>query len=98
MIPILNREREQIATMRESLKAKPTLICEALNGLEEMEGEVLGGKGISMDLLHRRLGHTSQGGMDVRYSATYLYIIKDNSLVGQSCHLRLPNNWRVLLC
>ena len=34
----------------------------------------------------------------VRYSATYLYIIKDNSLVGQSCHLRLPNNWRVLLC
>ena len=34
----------------------------------------------------------------VRYSATYLYIIKDNSLVGQSCHLRLPKNWRVLLC
>ena len=34
----------------------------------------------------------------VRHSATYLYIIKDNNLVGQSCHLRLPNNWRVLLC
>ena len=64
VIPILNREGEQIATMRESLKAKPTLICEALNGPEEMEGEVLGGKGISMELLHRRLGHTSQGGME----------------------------------
>ena len=34
----------------------------------------------------------------VRSSATYFYIIKDNSLVGQSCHSRLPNNWRVLLC
>ena len=50
-IPIVNREGEQIATMRESLKAKPTLICEALNGPEKMEGEVLGGKGISMELL-----------------------------------------------
>ena len=29
-----------------------------------MEGEVLGGKGISMELLHKRLGHTSQGGME----------------------------------
>ena len=36
----------------------------SLNGPEEMEGEVLGGKGISMELLHRRLGHTSQGGME----------------------------------
>ena len=63
-IPILNREGEQKATMRESLKARPTLICEGLNGPEEMEGEVLGGKGISMELLHRRLGHTSQGGME----------------------------------
>ena len=63
-IPILNREGEQIATMQESLKARPTLICKGLNIREEMEGEVLGGKGISMELLHKRLGHTSQGGME----------------------------------
>ena len=63
-IPILNREGEQIATMRESLKARPTLVCKGLNEHEEMEGEVLGGKGISMELLHKRLGHTSQGGME----------------------------------
>ena len=29
-----------------------------------MEGEVLGGKGVQMDLLHRRLGHTSQSVME----------------------------------
>ena len=63
-IPIVNRVGEQIATMRESLKARPTLVCERLNGLEEMEGEILGGKGISMELLHKRLGHTSQSGME----------------------------------
>ena len=63
-IPILNREGEQIATMRESLKARPTLVCGGLNVPEEMEGEVLGGKVISMELLHKRLGHTSQGGME----------------------------------
>ena len=63
-IPILNREGEQIATMQESLKARPTLVCKGLNDGGEMEGEVLGGKGISMELLHKRLGHTSQGGME----------------------------------
>ena len=62
-IPILNREGEQIATMQESLKARPALVCKGLNDGREMEGEVLGGKGISMELLHKRLGHTSQGGM-----------------------------------
>ena len=45
--------------MRETAKARPTLtrvdVSEA-----EMEGEVLGAKGVHMDLLHRRLGHTSQ--------------------------------------
>ena len=50
--------------MQESLKARPTLICKGLNDGEEMEGEVLGAKGISMELLHKRLGHTSQGGME----------------------------------
>ena len=29
-----------------------------------MEGEVLGGKGISMELLHKRLRHTSHRGME----------------------------------
>ena len=38
--------------------------CKGLNEHEGMEGEVLGGKGISMELLHKRLGHTSQGGME----------------------------------
>ena len=50
--------------MRESLKARPTLVCKGLNEHEEIEGEVLGGKGISMELLHKRLQHTSQGGME----------------------------------
>ena len=51
--------------------------------------------------LNQLQGELTVGGpsvLFVRYSATCLYIIKDNSLVGQSCHLRLPNNWRVLLC
>ena len=64
VIPIYNREGQQIATMRETLKARPALVCDRLNGVERMEGEVLGGKGISMELLHKRLGHTSQGGME----------------------------------
>ena len=50
--------------MQESLKARPTLVCKGLNDGGEMEGEVLGVKGISMELLHKRLGHTSQGGME----------------------------------
>ena len=51
--------------MRESLAiARPTLVCDGLNGVEKMEGEVRGGKGISMEMLHKRLGHTSQGGME----------------------------------
>ena len=64
-IPILNKKGVQIATMRETKKARPTLICTRLHGadthgVEGLEGEVLGGKGVQMDLLHRRLGHTSQ--------------------------------------
>ena len=64
LIPILNKEGQQIATMRETLKGRPTLVCLELNVPGEMKGEVLGGKGISMELLHKRLGHTSQGGME----------------------------------
>ena len=50
--------------MRETTKARPTLICtrlyEAHSHESDMEGEVLGGKGVRMELLHKRLGHTSQ--------------------------------------
>ena len=50
--------------MRETSKARPTLICTRLQGADaegsDMEGEVLGGKGVQMELLHKRLGHTSQ--------------------------------------
>ena len=63
-IPILNEGGEKIATMRASVKARPTLVCEGVNKDEEMEGEALGGKDISMELLHKRLGHTSQRGME----------------------------------
>ena len=63
-IPILNKCGEQIATMRETKKARPTLICSRVKEAEvgecDLEAEVLGGKGIQMELLHRRLGHTSQ--------------------------------------
>ena len=64
VISIYNREGKQIATMRETLRARPTLVCDRLNGVEKMKGEVFGRKGISMELLHKRLGHTSQGGME----------------------------------
>ena len=61
MIPILNKHGVQIATMREISKARPTLICtRAKEFQEELEREVLGAKGIQMELLHKRLGHTSQ--------------------------------------
>lgn len=70
VIQILNREGDQIATMKETTRARPTLICKRLKdvegngGGEETEAEVLGGKGIQMELLHRRLGHTSQSVID----------------------------------
>ena len=64
MIQILNRKGNQIALMRETSKARPTLICKRVKEVEEMEGEVLGGKGIQMELMHERLGHTSQSGME----------------------------------
>ena len=70
VIQIFNRAGKQIATMRETAKARPTLICERLKETDENEGgveaeaEVLGGKGIQMELLHRRLGHTSQSVID----------------------------------
>ena len=70
VIQIFNRAGEQIATMKETVRARPTLICERLREADENEGgeevgaEVLGGKGIQMELLHRRLGHTSQSVID----------------------------------
>ena len=70
VIPIFNREGEQIATMKETVRARPTLICERLKYADEnedggeVEAEVLGGKGIQIELLHRRLGHTSQSVID----------------------------------
>ena len=64
VIPILNRAGNQIATMRETRKARPTLICTRLKEGESekgvIEAEILGGKGVNMELLHKRLGHTSQ--------------------------------------
>ena len=57
VIQIFNRAGEQIATMKETVRARPTLICERLKGSDENEGggeakaEVLGGKGIQMELL-----------------------------------------------
>ena len=70
VIQIFNRAGEQIATMKETVRARPTLICERLKesdenkGGDESEAEVLGGKGIQMELLHKRLGHTSQSVID----------------------------------
>ena len=51
--------------MRETARARPTLICRRGKEYEgDMEGEVLGAKGVEMDLLHKRLGHTSLSVMD----------------------------------
>ena len=50
--------------MEETIKGKPTLICKKLNGREELEGMVLGVKGFQMELMHKRLGHTSLSGME----------------------------------
>lgn len=63
VIPILNSMGVQIATMRETKKARPTLICSRVKEIEIDEcvgAEVLGAKGVSMELLHKRLGHTSE--------------------------------------
>ena len=60
VIPILNKQGKQIATMKETAKARPTLICTRVKeAQEEMEGDILGAKGVQMELLHKRLGHTS---------------------------------------
>ena len=46
--------------MKETTRARPTLICERFKEVEENEGgdeaeaKVLGGKGIQMELLHKR--------------------------------------------
>ena len=52
--------------LQETWKARPKLICERFEEGSEggMEGEVVGAKGIQMELLHKRLGHTSQSGME----------------------------------
>lgn len=65
-IPIYDKMGRQIATMEESSKARPTLMCEVARhgGEKEVEGEVLGAKGIDIGLLHKRLGHTSRGGLE----------------------------------
>ena len=64
VIPILNKEEVQIATMRETAKARPILIFTRLQGADaegsDMEGEILGGKRVQMELFQKRLGHTSQ--------------------------------------
>ena len=47
VITILNSDGKQIATMRETAKARPTLICTRMEECEyEMEGEALGAKGV----------------------------------------------------
>ena len=57
VIQIYNRAGEHIATMKETIRARPTLICERLKDANEDEGggeakaEVLGGKGIQIELL-----------------------------------------------
>ena len=72
VIQIFKRLGEQIATMKETSKARPTLICGRFKSAGEVEcadesegeGEVLYGKGIQMELLHKHLGHTSQSVME----------------------------------
>ena len=49
VIPIINKHGTQIATMRETSRAKPTLICTRAGEFQgELGGEVLGAKGIQM--------------------------------------------------
>lgn len=50
VIPIYNREGEQMAAMEETIKARPTPIHGMLNGGEELEGEVVGGEGVQIEL------------------------------------------------
>ena len=50
--------------MQESFGARHTLICERLEERVQSGAEVFGGKGVQMELLHRRLGHTSQRGLE----------------------------------
>ena len=59
IIPIYNKVGVLIATMQESFGARPTLICERLKRRVQSGAKVFGGKGVQMELLHRRLGHTS---------------------------------------
>ena len=57
VVQILNRLGEQIALMRETAKARPTLMCERFQSCSEVggvdeavvEGEILGSKGVQMD-------------------------------------------------
>ena len=66
IIPIFNSKGGQIASMKESAKGKPTLIGRRVEGggRPRRGGEVYGAKGVSMELLHKRLGHTSKSGME----------------------------------
>ena len=41
VIPIFNRDGQQIATMKETLKARPTLVCNKLTGVDEVRVGVL---------------------------------------------------------
>lgn len=53
--------------MEESRTARPTLVCEKLvkeGAADIVDGEVLGAKGIQIDMLHRRMGHTYKSGLE----------------------------------
>ena len=52
--------------MRESARGRPTPIGEVMRkeGDEQKGREVLGAKGISMEILHKRLGHTAKSGLE----------------------------------
>lgn len=68
VIPILKRVGQHIATMKETTKARPTLVCTRLKVADSEEvrtkGEILGGEGVQMELLHGRLAHTSKSVME----------------------------------
>ena len=78
VIPIFNRDGRQIATMQETSKARPTLVCGRLARIDEvegrsvkgvkkgvMEGEELEGKGISMEILPSVKGENASAAVDV---------------------------------
>ena len=69
--------------MQESFGARPTLICERLEGRVQSGAEVFGGKGVQMELLHRRLGHTCKRGLE--------RLVKDG--LGMGCFMARERKW-----